>query len=207
MATQLTFKGDGVESPTGGVTVPWLMKAFRMGRATVERKLAGVEPIGYGKHRTPLYDLPEAASYLVKPKGDLLKLLKEMKPEDMPERLREAYWGAKLKQQRWEEKAGHLWTTSSVMDVFSNVLTEIRIRLQLVPDAVERDAGLDMKQIIAVRATIDGIQDEIHKAIQAIAEGGETLSQLGRDRLEVGEEELAEDEAAPRPARNHDDIL
>lgn len=210
MARQLTLQGDGVESPVGGVTVPWLMKAFRMGRATVERKLGGLEPVGYGRHRTPLYDLPEAASYLVKPRHDLHKLLREMKPEDMPERLREAYWGAKLRQQKWEEKAGHLWPTPAVMDLFSNVLTELRMRLQLVPEAIEREAGLDLEQIAATRMVVDSIQDEIHKALQAIAEGGDSLSQLGRDRLENEDDpfdELLDEEPPARPVRNNDDIL
>lgn len=177
----VTLRTADVHTVLGGVSVPWLMKAFRMGRGTVEKKLRGCQPIGHGKHNTPLYDLPEAASYLVKPRVDMEEYLRSLKPDNLPERLRESYWSAKLKEQRWREKAGDLWRTSDVLTVFGDVLQKMRTRLQLLPDAIEREAGLDEKQFAASRTAVDKIQDEIYQELQTLAKTGRTLSQLGEE--------------------------
>ena len=170
-----------VHSVVGGVSVPWLMKAFRMGRGTVEKKLRGVQPIGHGKHNTPLYDLPEVAAYLVKPRVDMEEYIRTLKPDQLPERLRESYWSAKLKEQRWREKAGDLWRTSDVLTVIGDTLQNLRTRLQLLPDAIERAAGLDPKQFAAARAAVDEIQDQIYKDLQNLSQKGHTRSQLGEE--------------------------
>lgn len=177
----VTLRTADVHTVLGGVSVPWLMKAFRMGRGTVEKKLRGCQPIGHGKHNTPLYDLPEAASYLVKPRINMEEYIRSIKPDQLPERLRESYWSAKLKEQRWREKAGDLWRTSDVLTVFGDVLQKMRTRLQLLPDAIEREAGLDEKQFAAARTAVDAIQDEIYQELQALAKTGKTLSQLGEE--------------------------
>ncbi|MGF7178059.1 DUF1441 family protein [Azospirillum doebereinerae] len=158
----LSFRTADVHMIGGGVSIPWLMKAFRMGRATVEKKLVGCVPVGQGKHNTPLYDLPEAASYLVKPRVELNRMLKDLKPEDLPERLREGYWNSKLKQQRFEERAGNLWRTERVLATFSETLQEIRTKLMIVPDRVDREVGLTPEQVAALASVIDEVQDDIH---------------------------------------------
>ena len=206
MSEKPAFRTQDVHSILGGVSVMWLMRAFGMGRQTVERKLRGIKPIGSGKHDTPLYDLKEAAAYLVKPRIQMDSLLKELKPDDLPERLREAYWSAKLKQLRWEEKAGHLWPSPAVIELFSEVLAQIRTRTQLIPDECERVAGLSQRQVEVVRGIVDSIQDDMHKAIQAIAEGPQSLSMLGIDQEENPDED-ARPQVKKRSGRDDSDIL
>lgn len=174
----LTLRTAEVHAILGGVSVPWLMKAFAMGRQTVERKLRGCVPIGQGKHNTPLYDLAEAASYLVTPRVDLEEYLKGLKPEQLPERLRESYWNSMLKRQRWEEKAGDLWRTQTVVDRLTPVLLAMRNQLQLLPDNIERVAGLTPKQMAAVQGIVDSIQAEMHRELLAFAAKGTTANQL-----------------------------
>lgn len=186
---QISLRTADVHSVVGGVSLPWLMKAFRMGRGTAEKKLMGCPPIGTGKHGTPLYDLPEAAAYLVKPRVDIEQYIKTIKPDQLPERLREAYWSAKLKSQRWEEKAGHLWRTERVLSVFSEVLQSMRTKLQLIPDRVERVAGLSIEQHQIVSAIVDEIQDEIYRELVEFAKTGRTPNQLGEEGGNAREED------------------
>lgn len=185
-----TLRTADVQSVVGGVSVPWLMKAFRMGRTTVERKLRGLEPIGKGKHGTPIYDLPEAASYLVNPRVKIEDYIKSIKPDQLPEKLREAYWSAKLKSQRWEEKAGHLWRTERVLERFSDILQSMRQKLQLIPDRVERASGLTNEQRAIVTAVVDDVQDEIYKELVTFAKTGKTPSQLGEEADPEDEDDL-----------------
>lgn len=174
-----------VHDVVGGVTIPWLMKAFGMGRQTVTRKLIGCQPIGQGKHNTPVYSLPDAASFLVKPRVDLEKYLKEIGPKDLPVKLQDAYWAAKNKEQRYREKAGELWRTEKVIEVFSEVLQQLRTKLQLIPDRIERESGLTETQRQSVSSIVDSIQDDMHKSILEFAKSQVTPSQLG----EMDEEE------------------
>jgi len=186
----LTLRTADVHAILGGVSVPWMMKAFAMGRQTIERKLRGCTPIGQGKHNTPLYDLAEAASYLVTPRVDLEEYLKGLKPEQLPERLRESYWNSMLKRQRWEEKAGHLWRTETVVDRLTPVLLAMRNQLQLLPDSIERVAGLTPKQMEAVQVIVDGIQADMHRELLAFAERGSTPSQLAELDDELEDDDL-----------------
>ncbi|MFC3724393.1 DUF1441 family protein [Neoaquamicrobium sediminum] len=190
---QISLRTADVHSVVGGVSLPWLMKAFRLGRGTAERKLMGCAPIGTGKHGTPLYDLPEAAAYLVKPRVDIEQYIKTIKPDQLPERLREAYWSAKLKSQRWEEKAGHLWRTERVLTVFSEVLQSMRTKLQLIPDRVERAHGLTVEQHQVISAIVDEVQDEIYKELVEFAKSGKTPNQMG--------------EEGDPPERDEDDLI
>lgn len=157
------------------------MKAFRMGRTRVERKLRGCQPIGQGKHGTPLYDLPDAASFLVNPRVNVEEYIASINPDQLPEKLREAYWSAKLKRQRFEEKAGHLWRTEKVLTRFSEVLQLMRVKLQLIPDRAERASSLSVEQRGVITSIVDDVQDEIYKVLLDFAETGATPNQLGEE--------------------------
>lgn len=177
-SAKLSLKSFDMHKIGQGVSVQWLARGFRMTRAAVEKKLIHIRPVGYGQHGNPLYDLPEAASYLVKPQLDLKKYLETVKPDALPERLREAVWNSKLKRQRWEEKAQHLWRTETVMSRFAEVLANVRQQLQLIPDRVERMTGLDIAQYKIIRNIIDEVQEEIYQEILALSKGRMTGNQM-----------------------------
>jgi hypothetical protein len=167
-----------------GVSVQWLAKAFRLTRHVVQRKLGDLRPVGVGDYGNPLYSLHEAASCLVEPRIDMERFIADIKPDKLPEKLRESFWAAKLKQQRWEEKAGHLWSTETVMEVFGEVLMEIRTKLQQIPDRVERLTGLSIEQYRLIRAAVDEVQEEVYDNIVKFRERRRTPNQLGEAREE-----------------------
>jgi len=169
-----------VVTTAGGVNSAWLARAFRLSKATVERRLAPLAPVALNSRRQPLYDLPEAAAYLVKPRN-LDFILKDMKPADLPDNMREGFWNAKIKEQTYRKKAGELWETDDVIMVFSGVLKGIRERLQIVPDTAARAMGLDPKQVKALTQIIDGAQDDIHKEIISLEEKSSTVNSLLSD--------------------------
>lgn len=168
----------------GGVSVQWLAKAFTMTRHNVEIRLRNLRPIDIGKHGNPLYSLPEAASYLVTPKFDMNEYLRSVKPEDMPEHLRNPYWQAKIRQQTWQRNAGQLWPTEAVLERFSEVLLNIKTKIQQIPDTVERTCGLNIAQYKVVSAATDGILDEIHSELLKMASEKRTPSQLVAEEVQ-----------------------
>ncbi|MEL4071764.1 DUF1441 family protein [Ochrobactrum sp. GPK 3] len=172
-----------------GVSIQWLAKAFGLTRAIVEGKVRGCRVVGTGAQGNPLFDLREAAAHLVEPIFDLDDYLSKVKPEKLPERLRESFWNAKLKEQRWKKAAGDLWDTEQVMTVFAEVLSNIRDKLQLIPDTVERLGGLDVKQWQMVRNLVDQTQEEIFAEMQRFADGDSTFSQLVQEENLEAEED------------------
>jgi hypothetical protein len=165
----------------GGVNTVWLARAFRLNKTTVQRRLAALAPIAQNSRNEPLYDLPEAASYLVKPRN-LDHILKTMKPADLPDSLRESFWNAKLKEQSFRVKAGEYWSTDDVIGVFSGVLKNIRERLQIVPDTAARSMGLEPAQVKSLTEIMDSAQDSIHQEILTLGARSKTPNTLINDK-------------------------
>lgn len=195
MSSELSTLDDNVSGIVGGVSVAWIVKAFRMGRGTVERKLVGCPSLGFGKHGVPLYDLSTAASYLVNPsERDISRLLEKLDPKDLPEKLREAYWNAKLKEQRFLEKAGELWATEQVIDKVSEMLANAKALLTLLPDDLERDAKLTSEQRQVAKKKVDAVQNAFHKMILKMAEEASTPNSAIAFQEEVAADEAAKGE-------------
>lgn len=162
-----------------GVSVQQLCRMFRMTRQGVENKLRNLRPIELGAHGNPVYDLAEAAAYLIEPKIDLDEYLRTIKPDRLPDHLRETFWNARLKRQRYEENAGDLWRTKKVMEVVGELLLDFSNKLNLIPDLVERQTGFSPEQYRLVRAIVDGIREEMVDDAERLKRGEEVNSQLG----------------------------
>jgi len=148
-----------------GVTVTWLMQAFRMDRSTVKKRMANCQPLKYGKGNVPIYDFVQACEYLVKPKVDLDEYLKRLKPEDLPLDLRKEYWEAQLKKQRWEEKAGQLWRTEDVIEVYSEALKHIKTSTQVWASNLDRKTGLSTEQYDLLISMTDRLLSDMHQRL------------------------------------------
>jgi hypothetical protein len=146
----------GVNAVFGGVSTVWLSKAFRIPKAKVERKLISLKPIGQGTGGAALYDLVDAAGYLATPQTGIAEYLKTIKPEQLPEKLRESYWNSMIKKQKWEEKARHLWRTEDVLEAMGDVFKLIRTTLQILPDDIHRAMPLTPEQRVSVTRVIEG---------------------------------------------------
>lgn len=198
---KLSFRSQDVYLLKSGVSVQWLAKAFGMTRHIVEKKLKECPPLSTGSYGNPLYDLPKAASYLVEPNLDIKKYLETAKPDSLPERLRETVWNSKLKRQRWEERAQHLWRTEVVIAKFSKILEDIRMHVQLIPDRLERESGLDLTQYKLVRDIVDEIQNEMYDNILELAKDTAVYNQMIEEGL--GDDELPS-KPKKRPRRGED---
>lgn len=146
--------------------------------------------MGYAGVRSPLYDLRQVAEHVVSARIDLNEALKDVKAEQLPEKLRESFWNAKIKELRYSEKAGDLWDTTKVHETIAQLLQEVRARLQLIPDQVDRTLGLDNEKLLAVSEIVTSIQSEIFEYV---------VNELGNDSHpnRLGEDEPDEGEGGP----------
>lgn len=160
-----------------GVTVSWLGNVFNMDPATVKKRLKDCPPL----HRRKtgfVYDLKVAAPYLVKPAIDLQEYLRTMKVSELPINLQEAYWSAMQKRQAWEEKAGHLWKTESVLEVLGDVFQTIKFTMQLWPDNIERHLGLPPEVRTMLTGMIDEMQKELYIKLKEMPAAKRTASSI-----------------------------
>lgn len=161
-----------------GASVQQLARLFRMTRPGVEKKLRNLRPIDLGAHGNPVYDISEAAGYLIPPKIDLEEYLASIKPEQLPDHLRETFWNAKLKRQRYEVNAGDLWRTKRVMEVVGELLLDFSSKLALIPDLVERQTGFSPEQYRLVRSIVDSVREEMVDSAERMRLGEDVTSQL-----------------------------
>lgn len=184
-AKLLTF-----EDMRQGVSVAWLSAAFRLDSNTCRRRLLGCPKVGVTHGNTPLYDFVEAASYLVKPKFDL----KTMKAKDLPPELQDTVWAARLKQQKWEEKAGQLWRTSAVLTVLGDAFMLIKNTMQLWTEDARLARTLTDDQRAALIEMVDGLQKDLHTELVGMAQAKATRSQLAELEAEEGGEAADEED-------------
>lgn len=174
-APEKPFSMD-ISNVAAGVSISWLMQAFRMDRYTVRKKMAECQPIKFGRGNTPIYDFVQASAYLVKPKVDLKDFLKTIKPEEMPNDLQKEYWDALLKRQKYEVQAGQLWRTADVLETFGEVFKRIKTSMQLWVDDIEQKEGLTATQRKILIAMVDNLQESIHRQLLDMAETRSTPS-------------------------------
>ncbi|HYD04807.1 MAG TPA: DUF1441 family protein, partial [Reyranella sp.] len=148
-----------------GVSIAWLHNAFRMDRQTVKKRLAKLDPIGNGHAGQPVYDFVQAAAYLVKPKVNVAEYIKGLKPTDLPVILQDQYWASQLKRQQWEQRAGKLWHTDDVIEVFGRTFLVIKDTMNLwVENLAEASRGtLTAEQRKVLVGLVDGLQTDIHR--------------------------------------------
>lgn len=159
-----------------GVSPTWLGEHFHMAIETVRKRLANC-PIKGKRRNAPLYDIFIAAQYLVPPKVDISAYIKAMRPNDLPPMLQDAYWGAMKKKQDWEIKAGNLWPTDSVIEVFGETFKLIKNAVSLWADTLEQEQSLTETQREALRGMADGLLAEIHNSLVSQSRNKSTPNQ------------------------------
>lgn len=148
----------------GGVSASWLAQVFGHDKNTIAKKLAAanIEVVGR-RNGGPLFRIPDAAAYLVKPKVDLVSYIKSLRPNDLPPMLNDAYWSAMIKRQKWEENAGDLWRTADVLEVFGDLAIMFKTTVNLWVEEVERLEGLSADQRRTLTAQSDKLLEQVYE--------------------------------------------
>ena len=158
---------DSIQS---GFSVQWLAEAFNMSAQTVRNRLADC-PVKGRRGRGTVYDLREAAAYLVQPNIDWETHLKGLRKSDLPTALQKDIWDARIKQQRFEREARDLWHTNDVVDKFTTIFLAVKSNIQLWPDTVERQIGVTDEQRALLVEMGDALLEDIYRAtIDSVAD-------------------------------------
>jgi len=60
--------------------------------------------------------------------------------------LSKEFWYGQNQRLNYLERTGELWSTGAVVELASDAFKTLRLSLMLLPDAVERETGLTVKQ-------------------------------------------------------------
>lgn len=184
-----------------GATVRQLSIMFKADPKLVTAKVSSLVPVGR-RRGTPIYAIDEAAARLVKPGYDIERVIMNMNHSELPPMLQNAFWSAQKTRASYEEMIGDLWRTSRVVRLISVLFNSVRMILLLLPDTIEREAGLSREQKAVVRRVVEGAIVEGRKAIMKEFENygdGPELADGGRpDGALVVHEHVAHDDRGNR---------
>lgn len=154
-----------------GASISQLGRLFGMDNRTVTAKL-GTKLQPNGKRAGhPIYSVKDAAPFLVEQDislDDLEKVaayVQQLDPSRLPRMLTKEFWQAMTNKQRYEEKAGDLWPTERVIEVFGDLAKALRMPLVLARDTINNQVELTPRQHQILSEIIDGILEDLHAAV------------------------------------------
>lgn len=147
-----------------GISALQLSRVFGLHTDTVKRRLEGLDPVGKRRGQ-PIWNLAEAAQYMVSPKIDIDEFIKKLSVADLPTPLRKEFWAAQRSRQLFEKQAAELWYTNDVLEVVTKLFSTLRQSLLISREVVERETELTAKQRKIITQLIDSALEEVHAEI------------------------------------------
>lgn len=130
-----------------------------MHRQTVSQRVAGLTPSIGSNQKLKLYSL-----------SDLLRLgLQEKMTADVDSMSpvdRKAFYQSENERLKFEEKTGELIPANEVALEMGTMAKAIVQTLETLPDILERDCGLQPKDLMRVQQVIDDVRDQMALHIQ-----------------------------------------
>lgn len=153
-----------------GVSLSILCEIFHKDKKDARKALQQC-PVKELRNGWPVYDIGEAARFLVDPVVDVESYIKKLRPNDLPTYLQSEFWKAQNGRLKFLEDSGDLWRTQRVAEVLNDVAMVVRQRVVLVSDAVERQVGLNEAQRKLIQQMMDGLLADIQEKVnQAFAD-------------------------------------
>lgn len=155
------------ECVTQGATIHELAIMFTMDVRDVRARLRWVTPRGR-RDGAEYWPVHQACAYLIKlndDNADLIDRILGMHPDSLPKVMTKEYYAGKNSQLTFLERLGEVWSTSAVVETASLIIRLIRQRLVLLPDQLEREAGLNERQRDAIQRNIDGTLEQMRNEL------------------------------------------
>jgi len=178
-----------------GADLKQLSNIFRMDKKTIQAKLQGnVEPVAK-RGKAELFNIREAAAYLVTPPYDIDEFIRKMTTvQQLPFMVRKEFWAGMRSKQAYEKDAAELWPTTEVEEILTKVFLTTRQSLLISREIVERETELTAKQRKLIIEIIDNTLNQIYDRINdsfPITERDIGLSaSSGQDAEIVSDEDL-----------------
>lgn len=148
---------------TQGATIHELAVAWKMDTRDIRARLRFVPPRGR-RDGQEYWPLDQAAVYLTRltdDNADLVTRILNMHPDQMSKVMTKEYYAGLNSKLTYMERLGEVWATPAVVETASMIVREIRQRLILMPDQLEREAGLTDRQRETIQRNIDAALEQM----------------------------------------------
>lgn len=171
-----------------GLNQDQLMRMFKLDHRTVKKRIfeSGIKPVGTF-HGADLYAVHEIAPYLVKPVFDVETYIKKMSHDELPKHLTKEFWAGLRSKQDYEEKAGLLWRTETVVEKVGELMKLVKMSALLMNDAVERQTELSDRQKGIIKTLTHGMLADL---MARVSENFKAPEADVEPEKEVNDEEL-----------------
>lgn len=157
---------------------------FRMEAATVLKRLADCPVRSWSKNvrgrPTPLYDRVEAASYLVKPRIDLVRYLSSLNSNNIPPHINKTYWDAMNARAKYEANARMTWRDEDVLEVLGSTAILIREVSLLWIDQLPDKVSLSEENHKALRVAVSDMLEQVKKRLEDMPKERRTQSVIAQ---------------------------
>lgn len=158
-----------------GASISQLATLFDMDRRTVRDRLRNTESSGE-RNSHPIYKISVAAQVLCDNSGAAAKRAIAQEVE---------FWDAKLKEQKFLEKAAELWPTAEVEKVLIGVLKIFRESYAMYIDRLETETQVPQEIIEEVKSLGDSMLEECHNSLGANTFRAKALKREEEKKLEA----------------------
>lgn len=150
---------------SGLATMAQIAKLFETDAKTLPQRMKQVVPRGK-KGNYKLYNIREAAAFIVPPGYEIEDFIRQASPQEMPPLLLKEFWNGQNARAKYEKEMGNLWETAKVVEAVGSVFSLIRMTLLLFADDIDREDSLTDTQREIVRRMVDGLIVKIGEEIE-----------------------------------------
>lgn len=148
---------------TKPVTLPMLAAIFKSNQNTIIRRLIDCPFRTVGKKK--LYDLAEAASYIVKPRMTTDQFIRTLHKANLPPEINLAFWNAQRARLKFKLEAQEAWATEDVLRVFGDVFLLLKDSLQMAEEELRERAKLSDKQVEELASYMDNLRLQLREKL------------------------------------------
>lgn len=166
----------------------FLAEVFRMDPMTVRKRLLKCKPVGYAGGNRAIYDFPEAASYIVKPKMTAEEFARTLNKADLPPEINKAFWDSQRSRVKYKIEAQEAWETEDVVAVLGEVAMLFKDSTTMVVEEMRSRAKLSDEQTEILQECFDELRREIRKKLIDMPSKRRTASMFDKPMFGISRE-------------------
>ena len=149
-----------------GANMSQLCILFQADDRVLKEKMHGIKPVGK-RTGVPIYAVSEVAARMGKLSEEQVDAaMRRLNHADLPKMLTKEYWNGLRARQEFEIKNGDLWPTSKVISDVGEMVKNLKMELDLLTDAIERNTELTPRQRDVAMALVDGTKTNMLKRLR-----------------------------------------
>lgn len=144
-----------------GANQAQLCVLFKCDTRTIKERMHGLVPVGK-RSGVDIFDVAEVAARMGKMTEEQVnKAIRRLNHADLPKALTKEYWAGQRSRQEYELRAGDLWPTSKVVEEVGEMVKSLKMELDLLTDAIERQTEMSDRQREVAKQLIKGAKENM----------------------------------------------